>query len=122
MRVLVLIILLASSAFAQDLEISVRPDTVYVESIAANIVPMERVFFHLVIHNIAKENVEIQWARFDIVNSEGVLFSGQYSDKALTALFDSAIDRKRIEPTPKGTLTLSPDERKAISDIYLDFP
>src|SRR5262249_42247930 len=50
------------------------------------------------------------------------LFSGQYSGKALIELFDSTIDRKRIEPTAKGTLKLEPDERKALSDIFLDFP
>src|SRR6266478_4925517 len=107
---------------AQDVEIAVRPDAIYVENIAANIVPMNRVFFHIVIHNISNMPIEIDWVRFDMVNSSGILFSGQYSGPALLALFDSAIDRKRIEPTPKGTLALMPDERKAISDIFLDFP
>lgn len=122
MRALFVFLLLASPAFAQDLEISVRPDAVYVESITANIVPMERVFFHLIVHNISKNPVQVAWVRFDIVNSSGVLFSGQYTGQALTDLFDSAIDRRRIEPTPKGTLNLGPDERKAISDVFLDFP
>ena len=40
----------------------------------------------------------------------------------MSNLFDSAIDRKRIEPTPKETLNLKPDERKAVSDIFMDFP
>lgn len=119
---LAIFVLFASSVFAQDLEISVKPDTIYVESIAANIVPMERLFFHIIVHNVAKNPVELDWVRFDVVNASGVLFSGQYSGPALTALFDSAIDRKRIEPTPKGTLSLAPDERKAISDIFMDFP
>src|ERR1019366_2748995 len=122
MRVLLVFFLLASPAFAQDMEISVRPDAVYVESIQANIVPMERVFFHIVVHNFSKAPIEVNWVRFDIVNSDGILFSGQYSGKALSDLFDSAIDRRRIEPTPKGTLNLGPDERKAISDVFLDFP
>ena len=122
MRVLLLFLLLAPPAFAQDLEIAVRPDAIYVESITGNIVPMERVFFHIIVHNIAKNPVQIDWLRFDVVNSKGILFSGQYSDKALADLFDSAIDRKRIEPTPKGSLSIAPDERKAISDVFLDFP
>src|SRR5689334_20349880 len=99
------------TAFAQDVEIAVRPDAIYVESIAANIVPMNRVFFHIVVHNISKTPIQLDWVRFDLVNSTGVLFSGQYSGPALQALFDSAIERKRIEPTPTGTLTLAPDER-----------
>src|SRR2546423_1740316 len=98
---LLLFLLLSAPAFAQDLEIAVRPDAVYVESLAGNIVPMERVFFHMVVHNVAKSPIQIDWLRFDIVNSSGILFSGQYSGSPLIALFDSAIDRKRIEPTPK---------------------
>jgi murein DD-endopeptidase MepM/ murein hydrolase activator NlpD len=64
----------------------------------------------------------VQRVRFDFTNSQGVLFAGQYSDGALMKLFDSAIDRKRIEPTAKQTLTLGAGERKAISDIFMDFP
>src|SRR5215467_10209203 len=120
--VVAILLLFACNLCAQDLEVAVRPDAIYVESIAANIVPMERVFFHLVIHNVSKNPVQLNWLRYDIVNSEGILFSGQYSGPALAALFDSAIERKRIEPTPKGTLTLQADERKAISDVFLDFP
>src|SRR6185295_7980481 len=52
----------------------------------------------------------------------GVLFSGQYSGSALTDLFDSAIDRKRIEPTPRQTLVIAAGQRKAISDVFMDFP
>ena len=122
MRVVILALLLATSVSAQDLEILVRPEAVYVENIGGNIVPMERVFFHIVVHNVSKAPMEIQWVRFDVVNAEGILFSGQYSGNALTDLFDSAIDRRRIEPTKRGTLTLGGDERKAISDVFMDFP
>jgi murein DD-endopeptidase MepM/ murein hydrolase activator NlpD len=107
---------------AQDVDIAVRPDAVYVESVAANLVPMERLFFHLVIDNQSSSPIDVDWVRFDIVNSRGVLFSGQYSGGALMDLFDSAIDRKRIEPTTKQTLNLAAGERKAISDIFLDLP
>jgi hypothetical protein len=122
MRLLIVCLLLAVPAFAQDLDIGVRPDTVYVESLAGNILPMERIFFHIVLENQSKAPIEIQWVRFDMVNSQGVLFSGQYSGQALTNLFDSSIDRRRIEPTSKQTLSLNPAERKAISDAFMDFP
>jgi murein DD-endopeptidase MepM/ murein hydrolase activator NlpD len=122
MRTLLFSILLAVPGFAQDLDIGVRPDAVYVESVAGNIVPMERVFFHIVLENQSKAPVDIEWVRFDMVNSKGVLFSGQYSGQALTDLFDSAIDRRRIEATPKQTSTLAPAQRKAISDVFIDFP
>ncbi len=122
MRVVTLIILLAVSAAAQDVAINVRPEVVYVENIGGNIVPMERVFFHLVIDNRTKAAIDVQWVRFDIVNPTGVVFSGQYSGNALMDLFDSAIERKRIEATPKGTLTIGAGERKAISDVFMDFP
>src|ERR1041385_9277649 len=124
MRGFLLLLLLRpeAPALAQNVEISVRPDTIYVESIAANVVPMERVFFHIVVHNALTAAIELEWLRFDIANSSGILFSGQYSGKALTELFDSAIDRKRIAPTKKGTLVINPDERKAISDVFLDLP
>jgi len=122
MPILLILILLAAPAFAQDLQVSIRPDAIYVESLAGNIVPMERVFFHIIIHNTTEAPIQINWLRFDVVNASGILLSGQYSGKALADLFDSAIDRKRIEPTPKSTSTLAPDERKAISDIFFDFP
>jgi hypothetical protein len=122
MRALLLILFLALPGFAQDIDITVRPDAVYVETISGNIVPMERVFFHVVIDNSLKAPIEVQWLRFDVVNSKGVLFSGQYAGSALMDLFDSAIDRKRIEPTTKQTLNIAAGERKAISDVFLDFP
>src|ERR1700692_1741814 len=122
MRALFLILVLALPVVAQDIDIAVRPDTVYVETIAGNIGPMERVFFHIVIDNQLKAPADIQWLRFDIVNSNGVLFSGQYSGSGLMDLFDSAIDRKRIEPTAKQTLNIGAGERKAISDVFMDFP
>jgi murein DD-endopeptidase MepM/ murein hydrolase activator NlpD len=83
---------------------------------------MERVFFHVIVHNTSKEALDIQWIRLDVVNSEGSVLSGQYSGQALIALFDSAIERRRIEPTPPGTLTLASDERKAISDVFMELP
>ena len=93
-----------------------------VETFTANIVPMERIFFHIVLENQSKGSMEIQWVRFDVVNSKGILFSGQYSGTALTDLFDSAMDRRRIEPSTRQSLNIAPGERKAISDIFLDFP
>jgi hypothetical protein len=122
MRALTLIILLAIPASAQDVDLAVRPDALFVENVGGNIVPMERLFFHVVVHNQGKMPVDVLWVRFDIVNSAGAVFSGQYSGNALIALFDSAMDRKRIEATTKGTLRLAPDERKAISDVFMDFP
>jgi murein DD-endopeptidase MepM/ murein hydrolase activator NlpD len=122
MRALVLILLIATSAAAQDVGVAVRPDVVYIENIGGNIAPMERVFFHVIVENKSGNAVDIQWIRFDVINSGGVVFSGQYTGQALTALFDNAIDRKRIEPTTKQTLNLKPAERKAISDIFMDFP
>jgi murein DD-endopeptidase MepM/ murein hydrolase activator NlpD len=95
---------------------------VFVETVAGNIVPMERIFFHLVIENSSKTPAELEWIRFDVANSKGILFSGQYSGTALMDLFDSAMDRKRIEPTTKQSLRIDPAERKAISDIFLDLP
>src|SRR5262249_6256878 len=108
--------------FAEDLDIGVRPDAVYVETLAGNIVPVERVFFHIVLENQSDTPMDIQWVRFDMVNSKGVLFSGQYSGKSLEDLFDSAIDRRRIEATPKQTSTIGSRQRKAISDVFMDFP
>jgi murein DD-endopeptidase MepM/ murein hydrolase activator NlpD len=64
----------------------------------------------------------VDWVRFDLSNSQGVIFSGQYSGPSLTNLFDSAMDRRRIEPTPKKTSDIYPDQRKAISDIFFDCP
>src|SRR5262245_24804142 len=122
MRVLFWIVFVTASAFAQDIDIVVRPDAVYVESVEGNIVPMERVFFHVVVENRSKAAIELEWIRFDLVNSKGILVSGQYSGRALMDLLDSSIDRKRIEPTTKQTLSVGIGERKAISDVFLDFP
>jgi murein DD-endopeptidase MepM/ murein hydrolase activator NlpD len=122
MRILLLILFLALPATAQDVDLAVRPDAVYVESIGGNIVAMERLFFHIVVHNQSKTPIDVLWVRFDIVNSAGVVFSGQYSGNALIELFDSSMNRRRIETTPKGTLRIGPDERKAISDVFMDFP
>jgi len=109
-------------AAAQDLEIATRPEAIYIERMEGNITPMERVFFHIVLHNASKSPLSVDWVRFDLSNSQGVIFSGQYSGAALTNLFDSAIDRRRIEPTPKKTNALYPEQRKAISDIFFDCP
>ncbi|HMF02473.1 MAG TPA: M23 family metallopeptidase [Terriglobia bacterium] len=122
MRRLLLIALFAVPAFGEDVDVAVRPDVIYVETLAGNIVPMERMFFHIVIDNKASAPIDVEWVRFDIANSSGVLFSGQYSSKALVDLFDSSIDRKRIEVTPKQTLRIDSGERKAISDIFIDLP
>jgi len=109
-------------AAAQDLEIATKPEAIYIERMEGNITPMERVFFHIVLRNASKSPLSVDWVRFDLSNSKGVIFSGQYSGSALTDLFDSAIDRRRIEPTPKKTSALYPDQRKAISDIFFDCP
>ena len=122
MRQLFLIVLLAVPAFAQDVDVAVRPDVVYVETVGGNIVPMERMFFHIVIENKAKAPIDVDWLRFDLANSKGILFSGQYSGSALMDLFDSSIDRRRIETTSKQTLKVDSGERKAISDIFIDLP
>jgi murein DD-endopeptidase MepM/ murein hydrolase activator NlpD len=110
------------AALAQDVEIVARPEAIYVEHMEGNITPMDRVFFHIVIHDISKTVISVEWVRFDLTNSAGVVLSAQYSGTALMNLFDSAIDRRRIEPTPKKTLDIQPDQRKSISDIFFDCP
>jgi murein DD-endopeptidase MepM/ murein hydrolase activator NlpD len=127
MRALAIIVLLSTAlGFSQskdeDIEVQTLPETIYVETMAGNLTPVERIFFHILIRNTTSKPIEILWARFDIVNAEGSLLSAQYSGATLMALFDSAIDRRRIEPSPKQTLSLAPNERKAISDIFLDCP
>jgi hypothetical protein len=122
MILLLILMMLSTAAFAQELELAARPEVIHIESIGGNIVPMERIFFHVILHNVSGAPLEVDWVRFDIVNSQGVVFSGQYSGNALIDLFDSAVDRRRIEPTAKDSLVLQPDERKAISDIFMDFP
>jgi hypothetical protein len=112
----------ATPAFAQALEISTKPDSLYVERMEGNITPMERVFFHVILHDTSMNAITIHWVRFDLTNSEGVTLSGLYSGAALMNLFDSAIDRHRIEPTPKKTLDIYPDQRKSISDVFFDCP
>lgn len=122
MRTLIVVLSLTVSAAAQDVNIAVRPDVIYVENIGSNVGTAERVFFHIIIENKLSNPIAIQWIRFDLVSSAGVAFSGQYSGEALIKLFDSAIERKRIEPTPTRTLTLEPGDRKAVSDILIDIP
>jgi len=111
-----------SSALAQDLEISTSPEGIYVERMEGNMIPMDRVFFHIILHDISKDMLTMDWVRFDLTNSTGVVLSVQYSGTALMTLFDSAIDRHRIEPTPKKTLEIYPDQRKSISDVFFDCP
>jgi len=113
---------LEPAALAQDLELLTRPEAIYVERMDGNITPMDRVFFHIVLHDVSKEPITMDWVRFDLTNSTGVVLSTQYSGQALMSLFDSAIDRHRIEPTPKNTLEITPDQRKSISDVFFDCP
>src|SRR5262245_42915365 len=122
MRTFVFILLLSASASAQDIEIITRPDSIYVEKLAGNITPMERVFFHVILRNAANKPVTVGWVRFDLSDKQGASLSGQYSGDALMKLFDSAIERRRIEPTAKQTLGIQPDQRKAISDVFFDVP
>src|ERR1043166_8500737 len=119
MRIFALLLLMLASTriYAQELEIQTRPDSIYVETMSGDLTPIERVFFHIILHNVSNASVDIEWVRFDLVNSTGVMLSGQYSGSALMSLFDSSIDRRRIEPTAKQTLTIGADERKALSDI-----
>ena len=114
MLFLLFVLSFAKIAAAQDLEILTKPEAIYIERMEGNITPMERVFFHIVLHNASKSPLSVDWVRFDLSNSQGVIFSGQYSGAALTNLFDSAIDRRRIEPTPKKTNALYPEQRQAI--------
>src|SRR5262249_34256951 len=116
------ILFLAIPSIAQDVDITARPDVIYVETLAGNIGPMERVFFHIVIENKTKIPVDVDWVRFDVAGSRGAIFSSQFSGATLKDLFDSSIDRRRIEPTAKQSLTIDTGERKAISDVFLDFP
>ena len=120
--VLFAVLSFAATGHAQGLDIVTRPDAIYVERMEGNITPMERVFFHIILHNTSMSAVSVDWVRFDLTNSQGVLLSGQYSGPALMKFFDSAIDRHRIEPTPKQTLDIYPDQRKAISDVFFDCP
>jgi murein DD-endopeptidase MepM/ murein hydrolase activator NlpD len=121
-RASLVILLVTVSGAAQVLDISIRPDVIYTEPLGGDIVPAHRVFFHILLHNVSDVPVDIQWVRFDLVGSTGGIVSGQFSGPALEALFDDSIDRRRIETTAKGTLTVGPDVRKAISDVFLDLP
>ena len=122
MRIFILLLLASATAYGQAIEVQTRPDAIYVETLAGDLTPIERVFFHIILHNTSNAPVDIESVRFSLTNVNGAALSGQYSGAALWTLFDSAIDRRRIEPTSKQSLTLNPDERKAISDIFFDFP
>ena len=107
---------------AQGISISVLPDAVYIEELAGDILPVKRIFFHLIFHNTFSDPVELQWVRFDLVGSAGGLVSGQFSGPALMELFDDSVVRRRIEATPAGSLVLGPDQRKALSDVSFQLP
>ena len=119
--VLCLALVFAVSASAQ-VDISVLPAVVYVEALGGDVVPVERAFFHLILHNTSSGPIEFQWMRFDLVGTTGGLVSGQFSGPALIELFDNSVERRRIEVTPPGTLVLGPDERKALSDVSFELP
>ena len=119
--VLCLILVFAASASAQ-VDISVLPGAVYVEGLGGAVVPVERVFFHLIFHNVSAQPIEFQWIRFDLVGTSGGIVSGQFSGPALIGLFDNSVERRRIEATPAGTLVLGPNERKALSDVSFELP
>src|SRR5438046_1723521 len=112
MRLFVLLLFMSVTAYGQAIEIQTRPESVYVETIAGDLTPIERAFFHIILHNTSNAPVNVQSVRFSLTNSRGVTLSGQYAGDALASLFDSAIDRRRIEPTAKQSLILNPDERK----------
>jgi len=122
MRVFIFLILFSTAAYGQDIRIITRPEAIYVQRVTGNITPMERIFFHIIVHNASQNPVTIELLRFHLSSAEGAVLSGQYSGPSLTRLFDSAIDRRRIEPTPKQTLTIGPDQRKAVSDVFIDCP
>ena len=117
-----MMVLLAAPTFGQELSILLRPNVIYVEELGGQIVPVNRVFFHVIFHNVSAHPIEIQWIRFDLVGRSGEVVSGQFSGSALITLFDNAMERRRIEPTPSGTLVLQADERKALSDVFLNLP
>src|SRR5512134_1620535 len=119
-RALILLLLIASTGYAQDIDI--RPDVLYLEGTAGNLQPMERLFFHVILHNIATRPITVEWLQFALGSGQVASLTGKYSGAALTVLFDSAIDRRRIEPTPKQTLEIAPDQRKAVTDIFLEWP
>src|SRR5262245_21879782 len=106
LQVSLAIVCLGPIADAEDLEIVTRPESIYVERIAGNVTQIDRVFFHIILHNTSSMPITLQWVRFELHNGDQGVLSGQYSGSALTTLFDSAIDRRRIEPTARQSLTL----------------
>ena len=116
---MILIFAVASSA---QVDIAVLPGSVYVEELGGAVVPVKRVFFHLIFHNVSAQPIEFQWVRFDLVGTSGGIVSGQFSGPALIGLFDNSVERRRIEATPAGTLVLRPNERKALSDVSFELP
>ena len=122
MRALIVLLLFAATAQSQGVEIATRPDVIYVQTFAGNLTPVERAFFHILIHNTSETSITVDSLRFELMDETGANLSGRYAGTALMNLFDSAIDRRRIEPTPKQSLALGPDQRKAVSDIFFDLP
>lgn len=121
MTVLKLVLFLAAT-LRQDVEVRVRPDSIYIETFAGNLTPAERAFFHLIVHNQSSAPIVIESLRFDLISGDGASLSGHYAGEALIRLFDSSVDRRRIEPAVAKSLTLGPDERKAVTDIFLNAP
>ena len=115
-------LLFAIPAYSQDIDIAIRPGALHVESSEGNLQPMERLFFHIVVHNTSTKPVTIESLQFELGSGQVATLTGKYSGAGLMSLFDSAIDRRRIEPTAKQTLELAPDERKAAADIFLEWP
>jgi hypothetical protein len=121
-RAWIVLLISAGAAAAQDVDILTRPALIHVERIHGNMTPVDRVFFHIVIHNLSSQPVTVNSLRFEMLNENGANLSGTYAGRALMQLFDSAIERRRIEPTPRETLTIGPDQRKAVTDVLFDFP
>jgi murein DD-endopeptidase MepM/ murein hydrolase activator NlpD len=121
-RAFIVLLLFGIPAWSQDIDIAIRPDPLHVESAGGNLQPMERLFFHIIVHNTSTKPLTIESLQFELGNGQVSTLSGKYSGAGLMSLFDSAIDRRRIEPTARETLELGPDERKAVTDIFLEWP
>lgn len=122
MRNLILTLLLAATAYSQDVEVVTRPDALYIESSAGSLETLDRAFFHIIVQNVSPNPIILDRLRFELADGQGAMLSGQYSGQALVNLLDGSVDRRRIEPTPRQTLTIGPGQRKAITDILLDAP
>src|SRR5688572_17656892 len=121
-RTFIVLLLFVSRGYSQDIDIAIRPDALHVETSVGNMQPMERLFFHVIVHNTSTKTITIESLQFELGSGQVASLTGKYTGAGLMSLFDSAIDRRRIEPTPKQTLELPPDERKAVADIFLEWP